>query len=96
MKTKLYTKNNHVTTYADEVLKREGWSNHCTIINGVKHAAMIVVSWQGAVINGSSFTIHYDTRYWDKPDEFLPERWLDQEGKFVTKKEGFLPFGVGE
>ncbi|KAG0694975.1 Vitamin D 25-hydroxylase [Chionoecetes opilio] len=49
---------------------------------------------QGAVLNGAIFTIHHDTRYWDNPDEFLPERWLNDEGKFVTKKEGFLPFGI--
>ncbi|XP_050734563.1 cytochrome P450 2L1-like [Eriocheir sinensis] len=51
---------------------------------------------KGAVINGTTFTIHRDPRYWDNPDEFLPERWLDSDGKFVTKKEGFLPFGVGK
>ncbi|KAG0711432.1 Cytochrome P450 2L1 [Chionoecetes opilio] len=51
---------------------------------------------KGAVLNGTIFTIHHDTRYWDNPDEFLPERWLNDEGKFVTKKEGFLPFGIGK
>ncbi|MPC47869.1 Cytochrome P450 2L1 [Portunus trituberculatus] len=50
----------------------------------------------GAVLNTAIFTIHNDPRYWDKPEEFKPERWLDQDGKFVTKKEGFLPFGVGK
>lgn len=51
---------------------------------------------KGTVINGAAFTIHNDLRYWDNPDEFLPERWLDQDGKFVSKKEGFIPFGVGK
>ncbi|KAG0699338.1 Cytochrome P450 2L1 [Chionoecetes opilio] len=51
---------------------------------------------KGAVLNGAIFTIHHDTRYWDNPDEFLPERWLNDEGKFVTKKEGFLAFGIGK
>lgn len=51
---------------------------------------------KGAVLNSATFTIHKDPRYWDKPEEFMPERWLDQDGKFVTKKEGFIPFGVGK
>uniref|UniRef100_A0A0N7ZDN9 Cytochrome P450 n=1 Tax=Scylla olivacea TaxID=85551 RepID=A0A0N7ZDN9_SCYOL len=54
------------------------------------------LSWQGAVLNTATFTIHHDPRYWDKPEEFMPERWLDQDGKFVSKKEGFVPFGVGK
>lgn len=51
--------------------------------------------WQGSIVTSTSFMIHRDQRYWDVPDEFCPEQWLDKEGKFVTKKEGFLPFGSG-
>ncbi|XP_071514745.1 cytochrome P450 2L1-like [Panulirus ornatus] len=51
---------------------------------------------KGSVINSSATTMHHDPRYWDHPNEFLPERWLDPEGKFATKKMGFLPFGVGK
>ncbi|KAK8391419.1 hypothetical protein O3P69_017182 [Scylla paramamosain] len=51
---------------------------------------------KGAVLNTATLTIHHDPRYWDKPEEFMPERWLDQDGKFVSKKEGFVPFGVGK
>ncbi|ROT68377.1 Cytochrome P450 2L1 [Penaeus vannamei] len=35
-------------------------------------------------------------RYWNNPEKFMPERWLDDQGKFTTKKEGFLPFGIGK
>ncbi|XP_042218258.1 cytochrome P450 2L1-like [Homarus americanus] len=51
---------------------------------------------KGTVVIGAQETIHHDPRYWNRPDEFLPERWLDQQGKFTPKKEGFLPFGVGK
>lgn len=54
------------------------------------------MSRQGAVVSGVAFAIHRDPRYWDNPNEFIPERWLDSDDKFVTKKGGFLPFGVGE
>lgn len=50
---------------------------------------------QGSIINYAIASVHYDPRYWKQPEKFLPERWLDAEGKFNTKKEGFLPFGVG-
>lgn len=51
---------------------------------------------QGAIIIGSIFALHDDPRYWDSPEEFRPERWLNAEGKFVATKEGFMPFGSGE
>ncbi|XP_045612488.1 cytochrome P450 2L1 [Procambarus clarkii] len=51
---------------------------------------------KGTVLSTAQEYIHHDPRYWDRPEQFLPERWLDQDGKFVAKKEGFLPFGVGK
>nr|XP_053655244.1 cytochrome P450 2L1-like [Cherax quadricarinatus] len=51
---------------------------------------------KGTVVASAAAAIHHDPRYWDHPDEFQPERWLDSEGKFVSKKEGFLPFGIGK
>lgn len=68
----------------------------CIINNINRINDILCVFWQGAVISGVTGSIHRDTRYWNNPEEFLPERWLDSDGKFVTKKEGFVPFGVGE
>ena len=41
--------------------------------------------------------IHHDEQEWTHPEEFRPERFLDEEGKFVgwTKLNAFLPFGLG-
>lgn len=47
-------------------------------------------------MTSAAAAMHHDPRYWHRPDDFLPERWLDHRGKFMTKKEGFLPFGVGK
>ncbi|XP_069995703.1 cytochrome P450 2L1-like [Penaeus vannamei] len=49
-----------------------------------------------AVLMSVVGTMHRDPRYWQDPDSFLPDRWLDGEGKFRAKQEGFLPFGVGK
>src|ERR1700733_9431132 len=35
-------------------------------------------------------------RDWDKGFEFIPERFLDSEGQFMTTRpKAFIPFGVG-
>ena len=34
--------------------------------------------------------------YWDKPYEFIPDRFLDSDGKYVSiRPKAFIPFGVG-
>ena len=33
---------------------------------------------------------------WDRPYEFIPERFLDSDGKhIITRPKAFIPFGVG-
>lgn len=44
------------------------------------------------------FPIHRDPRYYEEPDEFKPERFLDEEGKLkvrITDSPAFMPFGIG-
>ncbi|XP_042855772.1 cytochrome P450 2L1-like [Penaeus japonicus] len=50
---------------------------------------------KGTIVNGCLGLCHKDPRYWDRPEEFRPERFLDADGKFVAQREGFLPFSVG-
>ncbi|XP_047480020.1 cytochrome P450 2L1-like [Penaeus chinensis] len=50
---------------------------------------------KGSWVFGCSGMCHMDARYWEEPQEFRPERFLDQEGKVKTPKEGFIPFGAG-
>ncbi|ROT68379.1 Cytochrome P450 2L1 [Penaeus vannamei] len=51
---------------------------------------------KGTIVWTAALTMHHDPRFWNDPEKFMPERWLDDQGKFATKKEGFLPFGVGK
>ncbi|XP_062590992.1 cytochrome P450 2B4-like [Saccostrea cucullata] len=38
---------------------------------------------------------HYDNEYWEKPEEFRPERFLD-ENNSIIRHEAFFPFGLGK
>ena len=44
----------------------------------------------------NAYAIHHDEREWEKPEEFCPERWLDNNGHFVPgKNKAYLPFSAG-
>eukprot|EP00795_Rhopilema_esculentum_P004849 gene4849-21177_t len=43
------------------------------------------------------YAIHHDERYWVDPQDFQPERWLDEEGNYVAGAHAsFLPFSAGK
>ncbi|XP_064113300.1 cytochrome P450 2L1-like isoform X1 [Macrobrachium nipponense] len=81
----------------NEVLRKSSLTNI-----GVAHSAVKDTTLSGyripkdTLVTSASMAIHHDERYWEEPHRFLPERWLSPEGKFVMKKEGFLPFGTGK
>ena len=54
----------------------------------------------GAVALVPVWVLQRDGRWWDRPDEFVPERWLDAEGRVDERLPGqpsgaWLPFGLG-
>ncbi|XP_066976818.1 cytochrome P450 2L1-like [Macrobrachium rosenbergii] len=50
---------------------------------------------KGTGLFASARTCHRDPKYFERPEEFYPEHFLDEEGKVISKKEGFLPFSLG-
>ncbi|KAF2833080.1 cytochrome P450 [Ophiobolus disseminans] len=40
------------------------------------------------------FALHRDPRHFVRPEEFVPERWLDRP-ELVLRKEAFIPFATG-
>ena len=44
----------------------------------------------------SYYYMQKEDPYWERPDEFRPERFLNEEGKFVPPKKNFMPFGIGK
>ena len=52
----------------------------------------------GTQVLGNIYSIHHDPRYWDSPDEFIPERFLPQADGSMSPamtSPAYLPFGTG-
>lgn len=44
----------------------------------------------------SLYGSHKDPNVWEDPEVFMPERFLDENGKLCLKKDRSLPFGAGK
>ena len=52
----------------------------------------------GTQVLGNIYSIHHDPRYWDSPNEFIPERFLPQEDGSMSPamtSPAYIPFGTG-
>ena len=69
---------------------------------GVMHAPSKDTTIEGYFVPKGTFIIpnfhkvHRDPEFWEKPEQLHPEHWLDANGQFVPKHEGFLSFGTGK
>ena len=43
----------------------------------------------------NAYHIHYDPDFWEDPETFKPERFLDSNGKFQAKQGRIFAFGTG-
>ncbi len=43
----------------------------------------------------NTWALHHDRTYWNEPEKFHPERFIDKEGNFEAKHYNFMPFGTG-
>lgn len=50
---------------------------------------------EGTLVVPLIYAVHRDQRYWDKPDEFIPERHLEDNGS-IRKSDYFIPFQTGK
>jgi len=53
---------------------------------------------EGAQVLMNMYSIHHDPRFWDSPDEFVPDRFLpleDGSPSPAMTSNAFVPFGVG-
>ncbi|KAE8577228.1 hypothetical protein XENTR_v10004491 [Xenopus tropicalis] len=86
--------------YTDAVI-HEVLRYSSVVPNGLPHEALYDIKFKGYTIPKGTQIITFlfsalnDKGYWDDPEQFNPERFLDKEGKFV-KNEAHLPFGAGK
>ena len=50
---------------------------------------------KGTIILPNLWSVHRDPAIWEKPNDFYPDRFLDDQGQLM-KKETFSPFGIGQ
>ncbi|XP_076048586.1 cytochrome P450 2L1-like isoform X1 [Oratosquilla oratoria] len=50
---------------------------------------------KGSIVMANISSCHFNPRYWKYPKIFYPEHFIDEKGKCMNKREGFLPFSVG-
>jgi len=68
---------------------------------GTTHATNRTVEFEGHIIPKNTHVVpllhavHMDPEVWDQPEEFRPERFLNEEGK-IQKPKHFMPFGAGQ
>jgi cytochrome P450 len=54
----------------------------------------------GSIVLGAPWILHRDPAIWDRATSFVPERWIDAEGRFDESAPGvprgaWIPFGFG-
>ena len=67
---------------------------------GVPHTTSVDVEVGGfhipknSLIFANQYAVHRDPALWDRPDDFIPERWISEQGT-MRQHEGFMPFSIG-
>lgn len=52
---------------------------------------------KGTVVFPNIWAVHNDPRYWENPNAFNPERFLNEEGtELLPKSDHLMPFSIGE
>ncbi|XP_072020299.1 methyl farnesoate epoxidase-like [Amphiura filiformis] len=49
---------------------------------------------KGTYVVSNIWAVHHDPDVWGEPDQFKPERFLDEDGK-LRQREEFMPFSTG-
>ncbi|XP_071951450.1 cytochrome P450 2K1-like [Antedon mediterranea] len=74
----------------------------CPAAQVVPHMTQADVKFEGydikneTVVFGNIWGLHHDTKYWEEPETFNPDRFLNSEGKLDLDKESYVPFGLGK
>ncbi|XP_066298300.1 cytochrome P450 2U1-like [Branchiostoma lanceolatum] len=50
---------------------------------------------RGTMVHVNLWSVLTDPNLWENPDQFKPERFLDNQGQYM-KKDAFIPFSIGQ
>lgn len=70
-------------------------------IMNVQRSALVDTNFEGyvipkdTVITVCNYSVHFDPTYWNDPEQFLPERFINDAGEYKAPREGFFAFGSG-
>ncbi|XP_031625482.1 probable cytochrome P450 304a1 [Contarinia nasturtii] len=86
-----------------EATIRESLRHETLIPSGLPHTAMADTKFRGydipkgTIVFSSLHASHVnDKETWKNPDQFQPERFLDESGQFSPKLDKSMPFGAGK
>ncbi|CAH1253821.1 CYP2U1 [Branchiostoma lanceolatum] len=65
---------------------------HVTSNDTVMHGYNIP---RGTMVQVNLWSVLMDPNIWDEPDQFKPERFLDNQGEYM-KRDAFIPFSTGQ
>lgn len=69
---------------------------------GLLHKTVVDVEFHGfslpqnTLVMANLTSCHRSPDFWQNPDQFRPEHFLDGDGNFIAEKEGFLAYGTGK
>ncbi|ALC45928.1 Cyp304a1, partial [Drosophila busckii] len=100
--SRLPTLEDRVNLPYTEAAIRENMRLETLVPSSVPHKALVDTELLGysipkdTIVIASLYAYHLDSRVWDDPMEFRPERFLDSQGKLCLKKDVSFPFGAGK
>lgn len=71
-------------------------SNFSTIPDFFPALAFFHGEFQGTIVAAMTYSCHKEESVWDRPEAFIPDRFLDETGKFSPKLDKSIPFGAGK
>ena len=85
-----------------EAVIRESMRLSTVVPLGIPHTTRCDTKLNGYDVPGNTlifinhWALHYDPNVWKDPHNFIPERFLDTDGKLAPIPEHWFPFGTGK
>ena len=65
-------------------------------VDTIKKNIIFFFNSQGTTIFANILHVHFDPNYWSRPEEFNPERFIDEKTNTFKPNERLIPFSIGK